>query len=465
MLPTLNSRFLRPAAVPTLFAAVLAGSMTLAAVADDAKPAAAAPTVAIRSDATTGVWGDRLAKLREWKQKRAENNEPPDMAALQAYAKELLGNTDVSTLSVSEIESGWPLINAVPEAADKARARVAGIAKQTDADGALASMLLIDLSRSSPTDYAAAVKAAWDHPGFEQALDAKGMRSRFQAVGMLGALEPAARNAYAARVLEWSKKFGPTTSTGDLRFAPAYMKSLRDLGESVSPEQFEKARVNVLAVVKAASAKAEAAGAAEDVKQLNKIVARLDSPAMKGTLLDNPAPALTFRKVLDLNGTPTWNSLEDLKGKVVVLDFWATWCGPCVASFPNVRELRKHYSPEDVVIIGITSPQGAIHWKGKPKQDFKDDVNGEMATMIDYVKAMDMTWPVAFTEQEVFNPDYDVNGIPHLAIIDTTGKLRFNDLHPAMPLKEKTDKIDLLLKEAGKTPPPAPAPQAAPESK
>lgn len=442
--------------VPSLLAAALAGSITLGAVADDAKAVAAVPAAApptVRGDAKLSIWGDRLAKLREWNQKRAQNNEPPDLAAYQAFAKELLGDTDVSKLSAGEIESGWMLINAVPDAATTARTRVAELAKQTDVDGAAAALLLIDMSRSSPTDVAAAVKAAWDHPAFEQALEAKGMRARFQSVSMLSALDPAQRSAYASRVLEWSKKFGPATSAGDMRFAPAYMKSLRDLGEAVSPAQFEQARVAVLDAVKAASAKA----GAEDVKQLDKIAKRLDSPAMKGTLLGNAAPALTFRKVVDINGTPSWNSLEDLKGKVVVLDFWATWCGPCVASFPNVRELRKHYSPDDVVIIGITSPQGAIHWKGKPKQDFKDDVNGEMSTMIEYVKAMDMTWPVAFTEQEVFNADYDVNGIPHLAIIDASGKLRFNDLHPAMPLKEKTDKIDALLKEAGKTPPAAPA--------
>jgi hypothetical protein len=60
-----------------------------------------------------------------------------------------------------------------------------------------------------------------------------------------------------------------------------------------------------------------------------------------------------------------------------------------------------------------------------------------------------MTWRVAFTEEDVFNPDYGVNGIPHVAIIDPEGKVRYNGLHPAVPLKEKADKIDALLKAAG----------------
>jgi len=125
-----------------------------------------------------------------------------------------------------------------------------------------------------------------------------------------------------------------------------------------------------------------------------------------------------------------------------------------------VRELVERYKGYDVVILGVTSVQGnSVVWEGgKPKDriDTKGNTEKEYELMGAFMKDMDMTWPVVFSEEAVFNPEYGVNGIPHVAIIDTNGKLRFRGLHPANPLPQKADKIDSLLKEAGlKVPPPA----------
>ncbi len=53
-----------------------------------------------------------------------------------------------------------------------------------------------------------------------------------------------------------------------------------------------------------------------------------------------------------VNGTPLKD--EDLKGKVVLLDFWAMWCGPCIATFPHLREWNEQYADKGLVIIGLT---------------------------------------------------------------------------------------------------------------
>src|ERR1035441_9507322 len=67
-----------------------------------------------------------------------------------------------------------------------------------------------------------------------------------------------------------------------------------------------------------------------------------------------PAPPLNLAKVLQAtNATEaTW---DNLRGKVVVLDFWATWCGPCVAAIPHWNDLAKQFHDKPVVFLAISN--------------------------------------------------------------------------------------------------------------
>jgi thiol-disulfide isomerase/thioredoxin len=176
---------------------------------------------------------------------------------------------------------------------------------------------------------------------------------------------------------------------------------------------------------------------------LGQVEQAMKAKQAQANLVGNAAPEIKFT----WSDKGTLTTLSALKGQVVVLDFWATWCGPCIASFPHVRELTAHYKDSPVTIIGVTSLQGRVHGLEAKPIDVRNDPAREMALMHDYIKAKDITWHVAFSEQNVFNPDYGVQGIPYVAIIAPDGTVRHAGLNPHDPSADIDGKVAALLKE------------------
>lgn len=171
----------------------------------------------------------------------------------------------------------------------------------------------------------------------------------------------------------------------------------------------------------------------------------LDGAAAKGMLIDHDVPQLTFLWSSD----PSISSMEDFKGKVVVLDFWATWCGPCIGSFPQVAQLVEHYKDYPVAVVGVTSPQGTFFTDSGERVDTEGNPDKEFELTPAFMDAKNVTWTVVYSEENVFNPDFGIRGIPHVAIVDPAGKVRYNGLHPAIDPEKKHEYINALLKEAG----------------
>jgi len=94
----------------------------------------------------------------------------------------------------------------------------------------------------------------------------------------------------------------------------------------------------------------------------------------------------------------------DLEGKVVLFDFWATWCGPCVRGIPDVIEFHRRYRDAGVVVIGLSSE------------------DGQAAQMVkNFVETRDgMVWPVGYGAGPTFQM-MNIQGIPTYILYDRTG--------------------------------------------
>ncbi len=88
------------------------------------------------------------------------------------------------------------------------------------------------------------------------------------------------------------------------------------------------------------------------------VVASCQPPSSKSSGGDEPKPApdLVLEKI---NGEGTF-SLREQKGKVVLVDLWATWCAPCLSELPHLQKLAESYDPNDFLMVGIVLESGSV---------------------------------------------------------------------------------------------------------
>ncbi|RCK77616.1 MAG: Thioredoxin [Ignavibacteriae bacterium] len=111
---------------------------------------------------------------------------------------------------------------------------------------------------------------------------------------------------------------------------------------------------------------------------------------------------MPYFELKDLNGKVVKSS--EYQGKVILINFWATWCPPCKREIPDFIDLYKKYQKEDFVILGIAL----------------DDIK----SVVDFKSAYKINYPILIGDQEVVRKYGNIRGIPTSFLIGKDGKIK-----------------------------------------
>jgi peroxiredoxin len=166
--------------------------------------------------------------------------------------------------------------------------------------------------------------------------------------------------------------------------------------------------------------------------QLNKVkisalILALSLSAMAAASSVSPGSAAPAFQLPAASGTPV--GLGDLKGQVILINFWASWCGPCRQEMPILEQMYRKYKPAGFTLLGV-------------------NVEPKSADAVGFLKSTPVSFPILFDTESKVSTLYEVSGMPSTVIVDRKGKVRYiHHGYKAGDESEYLDQIRTLMRE------------------
>ena len=116
-------------------------------------------------------------------------------------------------------------------------------------------------------------------------------------------------------------------------------------------------------------------------------------------------------------------NLSDYRGQVVLLNFWASWCGPCRKEMPILEQLHKQYKSKGFTMVGV-------------------NVEPSSADAVNWLKSTPVSFPILFDTDSSVSKLYRVEGMPNTVIVDRNGKVRY--IHRGYKPGEENEYLDQI---------------------